>query len=97
MKITNENYPIKETVRRKKNLESDWVLEEPRNEITARSSFCLAMLDYAEINGKEIDAQVLRTLGCGIGCAREAVKTDLENFDKRSTKKRQIKKGSSQF
>ena len=50
------------------------MLEEPRNEITARSSFYLAMLDYAEINGKEIDAQVLRTLGCGIDCAREAVK-----------------------
>lgn len=38
MKITKEDYPIKEKVRRKKNLKSDWVLEEPRNEIAARNS-----------------------------------------------------------
>lgn len=71
MKITKEDYPIKETVHKKKNLESDWVIEEPRNEI---GTHCLAMLDYAEINVKEIDAHVLRTLVCGISCAREAVK-----------------------
>ena len=71
MKITKEYYPIKEAVHKKKNLESDWVIEEPRNEI---GTHCLAMLDYAEINVKEIDAHVLRTLVCGISCAREAVK-----------------------
>ena len=53
------------------------------------------MLDYAEINGKEIDAQVLRTLGCGIDCAREAVKDWFGKLwqkidEKTADKKRQL-------